>query len=209
MGFLPISKRSIQFIIGFFFSLLLNGLIVWTQAEVLQLEWRLQDTVEISAIVQSLWYHFTSALTEELVFRGAILYILFTRFKTTYALLITAFAFGIYHWFSYGMLGGRLVPLIYVLITTGFIGYVWGYAFVKTKSIALAFGLHVGWNFLTTLCMEATPYGELIFESSGGITPSETTELLVPLAKGLLPPLIMLLFIKLYVRKTKTEVNIN
>ena len=78
LGFLPISKRSIQFIIGFFFSLLLNGLIVWTQAEVLQLEWRLQDTVEISAIVQSLWYHFTSALTEELVFRGAILYILFT-----------------------------------------------------------------------------------------------------------------------------------
>ena len=50
-------------------------------------------------------YLFRSVMYEDLLFRGALLYILIKRLGPVKATLISATAFGIYHWFSYGVIG--------------------------------------------------------------------------------------------------------
>ncbi len=207
LGVYPFKTRILECIIGFFFSLVLNGLIVFIYSEITKQSWSLQSSIGVSEIALSFWYHLKSALYEELLFRGAILYILLSRLKTTYALLLSSAAFGIYHWFTYGLLGGNIVPLVYVFVITGFMGYVWGYSFVKTNSIALALGMHLGWNFLTTLCLDGNPFGELLFVSSGGNILSDPLELTVSTLKGIIPPIIVLLFVKYITINKKTEAS--
>tara|TARA_R100000935_G_scaffold27288_1_gene47405 strand:- start:80177 stop:80881 length:705 start_codon:yes stop_codon:yes gene_type:complete len=207
LGPFPLTKRILQFITGLFFTLILNGIVVYIQSEISQRTWTLQPSIHISEIVLSFWYHLKSAVYEELLFRGAILYILLSRLKKTYALLISSAAFGVYHWFSYGMLGGNIIPMIYVFVITGFMGYAWGYSFVKTKSIALAVGMHLGWNFLVTLCLDAAPYGELLLAGTDEKILSGTTETVISIFKGILPPIGILLFVKYYTRNKKTEAS--
>ena len=60
------------------------------------------------------------------------------------AILISAIVFGVYHIFSYGMTGDKIIPILYVTLITGFTGYVWAYTFYKTKSVMLALGFHLG-----------------------------------------------------------------
>ena len=207
LGFFPVTKRALQCILGLFFGVVLNGLLVFIHSEIAQQSWSLQSSIGVSEIALSFWYHLKSALYEELLFRGAILYILLSRLKTTYALLLSSAAFGIYHWFTYGLLGGNIIPLVYVFVITGFMGYAWGYSFVKTNSIALALGMHLGWNFLTTLCLDGNPFGELLFVSSGGNILSDPLELTVSTLKGIIPPIVVLLFVKYITKNKKTEAS--
>jgi len=207
LGGYHIKKRIFQFGVGVLFGLLLNGFAVFIHSKIAGQTWSIRPSIDISEIALSFWYHLKSALFEELVFRGAILYILLSRLKATYALLISAAAFGVYHWFSYGMLGGHIIPLVYVFVITGFMGYAWGYCFLKTKSIALALGIHLGWNFLTALCLDGSPYGELLFVSTDGKMLSETMGLIVSVIKGLAPPVVIVMFVKFFSRNKKTETS--
>ena len=86
-------------------------------------------------------------------------------------------------------------------------GYAWGYCFVQTKSIVLALGIHLGWNFLTALCLEGSPYGELLWVSTDGKMLSETTGLIFSIAKGLVPPIVILMCVKYFTRNKKTETS--
>jgi membrane protease YdiL (CAAX protease family) len=81
-------------------------------------------------------------LTEELVFRGAILYILISKIGSSRTILLSAILFGVYHWFSFGVIG-NLMAMLFVFIGTGLMGYAWALAFSKTNSIFLPFGLHL------------------------------------------------------------------
>ncbi|MGB3180209.1 MAG: type II CAAX endopeptidase family protein [Cyclobacteriaceae bacterium] len=146
LGFTPVVKRLVQFFAGF----IITALLCLTN-ELLEVYLR-SATVNLSAsfsfqmLMSRLWWDFRSVLTEELIFRGAILYILIARIGQKKAILISAVAFGVYHWFSYGLFG-NLVPMIVIFTGTGLMGYAWALAFAKTRSIFLPTGLHLGWNF--------------------------------------------------------------
>ncbi len=122
-------------------------------------EWTINDNMLSIELLQRFWWDFRSVLTEELLFRGALLYILIQRLGEKKAILISAIAFGIYHWFSFGIIG-NLVPMIVVFLGTGLMGYVWGLAFAKTRSILLPLGLHLGWNFTLNSMFSQGPLGE-------------------------------------------------
>jgi len=92
-------------------------------------------------------YVFRSALYEDLIFRGALLYILIKRLGPQKAVLISAVLFGIYHWFSWGALG-QPVQMAIIFLTTGLAGYVFALAFEKTGSIYMPFALHFGIDFV-------------------------------------------------------------
>ncbi|NNK76373.1 MAG: CPBP family intramembrane metalloprotease, partial [Maribacter sp.] len=77
---------------------------------------------------------------EELIFRGAILYILIKKIGVNWACIISAIAFGIYHWFSYQMFGRGMIPMIYVFLLTGAAGWMFAYAFARTRSIYAPLG---------------------------------------------------------------------
>jgi membrane protease YdiL (CAAX protease family) len=97
----------------------------------------------IKAAANALAYLWRSVAYEELMFRGALLYVLIKRMGTSRAVLVSGIAFGIYHWFSYGVLG-QPVQMLVVFITTGLAGYIMAIAFAKTRSMYLPFGLHFG-----------------------------------------------------------------
>jgi len=199
LGFSPIRKRSKQFIIGFIFLFLLNLLTVYVDTIVNSIQWSKNPDLEYQLVFEAFWFHLKSALTEELLFRGALLYILINRLGIQKGIIISAIIFGIYHWFTLGVYG-RIVPMIYIFIITGAMGYVWGYSFAKTRSIFLAFGLHLGANFLSAM-FSRSPTGNLVWiETSNVPLASEWINLFYLLAKGLTVPILTLLFI-IYLKK--------
>lgn len=200
LGIIPNSKRLSHFFIGFAFITVIGFLNIYVETLILSVEWQLESAINYQSILDALGYHLRSALTEDLVFRGAILYILIQRLGLQKAILISAFFFGIYHVFSYGMLGGSIVPIIYIILVTGATGYVWAYTFAKTNSIMMPLGFHLGWNFIISLFFTSQPYGELVFTELSRVNLSEWNGLYFSIFKGLFPPLITLLFVKLLLK---------
>jgi hypothetical protein len=202
LGVLPVKKRIAQFAIGFAFIILLRLVFIYIETQVKSTVWASNDTFRFSSLFQSFWYHLKSALTEDLVFRGALLYILIKKIGPQKAILVSALAFGIYHWFSFDMIGdSRIIPLLYVLITTGFTGYVWAYTYAKTNSIMMPLGFHLGSNFILTFFYWSQPYGQLLFYETSKVKLSEINNLYYLLFAGIVPSLITLLFVKFLVKK--------
>ncbi|UZR99138.1 CPBP family intramembrane glutamic endopeptidase [Chondrinema litorale] len=196
LGFYPIKKSLLQFVIGVGFIFLLKIIFIYLDTQVNSISWRINSPINYFSIFSALWYHLKSALTEDLIFRGVLLYILIKRIGMQKAILVSAVAFGIYHWISYGIIGSSIILLLYVLITTGFTGYVWAYTFAKTKSIMMPLGFHLGWNFITTLFYDSQPYGYLIFQESAKIELLEPYNTYYSIFIGLAPSLLTLIFIK-------------
>lgn len=205
LGVIPNKKRSTQFLIGFIFIVLICLLSIYIESFVLNVEWKKNDSINYTDIFNSFFYHFRSALTEDLVFRGAILYILISKLGAKKAILISALCFGVYHVFSYGMTGGKIIPILYVILITGFTGYVWAYTFHKTKSIMMGLGFHIGYNFLMAMFYESPPTGELIFQEISKISLRDWNWLFYNLAKGLFPSILTLVFVKQYLKYTSNK----
>ncbi len=167
LGFLPVGKRLKQFGLGFLITAILCVLVQLLESYLKSASWVLNPDIDSLTVVKSFWWDVKSVLTEELLFRGALLYILIRMIGSKRAVLISAIAFGIYHWFSYGVLGNVMAMLI-VFIGTGLMGYAWAWAFAKSKSILLPFGFHLGWNFTYNTLFSKGPLGELVFYLEGG-----------------------------------------
>ncbi len=199
LGIIPNQKHLTQFLIGFLIIVLINLSMIYIETLVKSISWEMKS-INYRAIYEAFVYHLRSALTEDLVFRGAILYILISKIGAKKAVLISALIFGIYHVFSYGMTGGRIVPILYVILVTGFVGYVWAYAFHKTKSIAIGLGLHLGSNLVMSCFYPSQPFGELLFTELSRVNFSEWNEFYYSLFRGFYPSILMLLFVKLILK---------
>ncbi|MBD1397744.1 CPBP family intramembrane metalloprotease [Pontibacter sp. JH31] len=200
LGFLPISKRAKQLIIGFCITAVLC---VFTQISVMLLKgssFHLSTNYSLNLLASMFWWDLRSVLTEELVFRGALLFVLIERLGMKTGVLISAAAFGIYHWFSMGVFG-NIFPMIIVFIGTGLMGYAWALAFAKTNSIFLPIGLHLGWNFTFNTIFSKGPLGQGLLTETGGSLISDWFSLI-----GLwVVPLVVLLIIKYWIPTELTE----
>ncbi|MEL7530220.1 MAG: CPBP family intramembrane glutamic endopeptidase [Bacteroidota bacterium] len=194
LGSLQLGKQMLQFSVGlgFFllFHLLMKGLDTISQS----ISWRINPDFNYQLALSTLWYQFKSVLTEELIFRGVLLYFLIKRLGWQAALIISAIAFGVYHWFSYG-LWGALVPMIYIFLITGAMGYVWAWAFARTRSIMLGLGMHLGWNLIAAF-FSTGPNGEVLFIEQSRVAFSEWNNLWYLLAQGLAVPIITILLLR-------------
>lgn len=203
LGFLPIAKRLKQFLIGFLITAILCAFVQYLEAYLKSSVWVLNENITGGIILKSFWYDVKSVLTEELIFRGALLYILIQNIGSRKSILISAIAFGIYHWFSYGVLGD-VMAMILIFIGTGLMGYAWAWAFSKTKSIMLSFGLHLGWNFVYGTIFSKGPLGELVLIAQGGNELAEWTSLLNFISGLIIVPILLLIYVRFFV-KTETE----
>jgi membrane protease YdiL (CAAX protease family) len=206
LGFLPIAKRSKQFFIGFLITGILCVLVQYLESYLKSSTWIFNKDITNGIILKSFWWDFKSVLTEELIFRGALLYILIQKIGSRKSILISAIAFGIYHWFSYGVLG-NVMAMILVFIGTGLMGYAWAWAFSKTKSIMLPFGLHLGWNFIYNTIFSKGPLGELVLISKGGIELTSWASLLNFISGLVIVPILVLICVRYFVKK-ETEIKI-
>jgi hypothetical protein len=202
LGIYPISERLKQLGIGFLVTSLLCFSVQFLESILKSSDWSLNQGINANLILEMFVWDLKSVITEELIFRGAILYILIKKIGTLKGALISAIAFGIYHWFSFEIFV-NIVPMIIVFIGTGLMGYAWALAYSKTESIAMPIGFHLGWNFTFNTVFSNGPLGNgvLLLESNKVI--SDWFSLI-----GLwIVPLIVLLFVKKFVPQKKIEFN--
>tara|TARA_A100000171_G_scaffold45526_1_gene49373 strand:- start:2629 stop:3306 length:678 start_codon:yes stop_codon:yes gene_type:complete len=199
LGFTPFGLRLKQFGLGFLVSAVICTMVTLALARLKSETWLLSDQFSFTLLLDSVWYDLKSVFTEELIYRGALLYILINKLGSKKGVLISAIAFGVYHWFSFGAFG-NVVPMIYIFLLTGLMGLVWAYAFAKTKSTMLPFGLHLGWNVINNGLFSKGPLGEIALVSTGVIEPEGAIMILGLVISVFVPPLVTWLFIK-YIKK--------
>ncbi|NVK22626.1 MAG: CPBP family intramembrane metalloprotease [Kangiellaceae bacterium] len=206
LGMTPVPQRIAQFFIGILYMFTLLLLVVAADTWWYDFNWQKQESLSLGSLGQSIWYYFKAVLTEDLVFRGAILYILVKKLGFKIGIALSAVAFGIYHWFSFGLLHGEIniVPLAYVFITTGLMGLAWAYTFVRTQSIIMALGMHLGWNQAQALFYPNQPYGELLYKVVERTDVSQGINFMYLIAKAIIVPALVMLFVYWY---SKDKIN--
>ncbi|WP_394221321.1 CPBP family intramembrane glutamic endopeptidase [Alteromonas gracilis] len=191
---MPFKQRCKQFIAGF---IAIGGLSLLSQAFftfMFEIHWTISEYATFGKLLHSSALDFISVLIEELVFRGVLLYFLMKYVGSIKALAISAVAFGIYHWFTFNVLGNA-VGMALVFISTGFIGYAFAVAFVKTKSVILPIALHFGCNWVNNSLFSNGPNGTGLFIPHR-FAPEDTSFYIVSFIWYLLVPLLILLFLK-------------
>jgi uncharacterized protein len=204
LGFLPPVTRAREFFIGLILTVALCVAERLLDSSLRSSVLVINDKADSSLILNMLWWDFKSVLTEELIFRGALLYILIKRLGPNKGIMISAAAFGIYHWFSFGIFG-NIVPMFFVFIGTGLAGYAWALAFSKTRSIFMPLGMHLGWNFTFNSIFSRGPLGNGLLLTTGGERISDWFSII-----GLwVVPVIILLIVKYQIRSASDDLTQN
>jgi len=167
LGIIPNGRRLREFSIGLILMALFCAINLLGQSYFKEFSYVRNPDYGFWESLEGVWWTFKAALFEELIFRGAILYILIKKIGINWACIISAIAFGIYHWFSYQMFGRGIIPMIYVFLLTGAAGWMFAYAFAKTKSIFAPLGLHFGWIVISIVVFSEGPLGNSLFVIEG------------------------------------------
>jgi CAAX protease family protein len=197
LGFRPTSRRLRLAGLGFLLGAGYLTVFYLVQAALLDNPYHLNTAYGLPAMLKGLWYVFKSVLFEELIFRGALLYILIKRIGPSKAVLISAIAFGIYHWFTIGF--GKPTQMLYIFLVMGLAGCAFAKAFEKTGTILLPFALHFGFNFaIMILFSQNSGIGPQLFVQ--GPAPHVTTGsllfLLFMIGQSFVPPLLVLFWLR-------------
>lgn len=169
-------------------------------------KWTLNNEFSGQKLLTSSWWTLNSVLYEELIFRGALLYILIKKLGVRTACITSAICFGVYHWFTSGALGNPLQMTI-IFIMTGIWGAMFAMAFARTKSLYLPIGLHFGWNFISTVIFSQGPLGNQLLIISGGQNLSEVLSTVVLIFQLLAVPVITYWYLNLLSKKQKTSIE--
>jgi membrane protease YdiL (CAAX protease family) len=167
LGFLPKKSRVVDFVFGFLTSALLCGACLLMIAFLAGTSLSRNTDFTLVNFLKSTYWMFRSVLTEELLFRGALLVIAIKKLGLRNACLVSAVAFGIYHWFSFEVFGS-IRQMIYVFILTAVGGFLFAYSFAATKSLYLPVGLHLGWNLVNVVVFSEGPLGQQFLVADGG-----------------------------------------
>ena len=95
-------------------------------------------------LLQGAWLFLGVAVYEELVFRGLPFQFLVKRLGPWPAQAILAAAFALAHWGNPGMRGATLA---WATLNIALASILLGLCYLKTRSLALPMGLHLGWNW--------------------------------------------------------------
>lgn len=167
LGLQPTKKRLLDFTVGLIAAAILCGIACYLVAKISASVLTLNPGFTFKSFLNSTFWMLKSVLTEEFLFRGALLYLAIKKIGLKNACILSSIAFGVYHWFSYGLFG-NLPQMIYIFILTGIGGLVFAYAFARTRSMWLPIGLHLGWNLVTVVVFSQGPLGDQMLISSGG-----------------------------------------
>lgn len=167
LGFSPIKNRIINLVVGLLIAASCCTLWQLMTTAFVNNSWILNKQVTTKAIMESSRWNLVSVLYEELIFRGALLYIAIRKIGVTKACILSAVCFGIYHWFSYNVFGNPSMMVITFLMTA-IVGLSWAFAFAKTGSLYLPIGLHFGWNLFSIVVFSNGNFGQAILIKANG-----------------------------------------
>ena len=150
LGFSPTKSRIITLGVGFLIAVSCCIMHQFMTTIFANNSWILNKQVTAETILERSRWNLVSVLYEELIFRGALLYIAIKKIGITKACVFSAICFGIYHWFTFNVFGDPFMMVV-TFLTTAIVGFSWALAFAKTKSLYLPIGLHFGWNLFNTV----------------------------------------------------------
>jgi len=159
LGLKPTRNRLQHFIIFLFVAAAFSASGFLLKMLIAEQHWQLNPEWTTKLIAVGVWFNLKSVLFEELIFRGALLYILIKKLGATKAIWISAIAFGVYHWFSLELFGNPVAMLIYFVIT-GAMGLVLAYGYSKTQSLYVPIAIHFGWNAVQQVMFSKGPIGK-------------------------------------------------
>lgn len=113
-------------------------------------------------IYSELWDNIRSVLTEELLCRGVLLYILIKKLGSKWAIIISSIIFALLHWLNNGVFGNTIQMSI-VLLFTFCMGLLLAFSYAKTFSILIPFAIHLGWNLTQNFIFPDKPEGNHLF----------------------------------------------
>lgn len=195
LGLIPTAGRLKYFCAGFLAAGLIVIINILIETLACSIVWELKDPVAFYAIARNAWLSFIAVLTEELIFRGVLLYLLLRFAREQHSILICSACFGVYHWFSYGILGAPIVPLVYVFTVTSMAGYCFSLAYLKSSTLLLPIGMHCGWNMINSLFNSQGSYDEVLFVKISAAPLGEGANFVLSLVKGILPAILMYLYV--------------
>jgi membrane protease YdiL (CAAX protease family) len=162
LGFCPTKRRVFDFILFFLITAICCSIGFFSRMYFAKEQWQINPSLTISLILEAIWWNIKSVLFEELIFRGVIFYILIRKIGALKAIIISSIAFGIYHWFSYEVIGNPTQMAI-IFVTTGIMGLLYAYGYAKTFSLYIPCAIHLGWNITQGFIFSQGPIGNGIF----------------------------------------------
>lgn len=167
LGFRPTRQRLKELGIGMTFMFVCCAINQLWQAHIKGHWYVLNPDYGILDFLAGTFWIFKAGLLEELVFRGTVLFLLIRWLGPVWGCIVSAVAFGMYHWHSYEVFGRGVVVMAYVFILTGAAGWAFAYSFAKTKSLYAPFGLHFGWIIFSGVVVSEGPLGPELFIADG------------------------------------------
>jgi membrane protease YdiL (CAAX protease family) len=165
LGLFPTRRKGLQILVGFLPAALLAGSYFLIILLALDAKVTVNEAYSGLEFANGFWWTLRSVLYEELLFRGALLVLAIKYLGAVRGLILSSVVFGVYHWFSYNVIGD-VVQMINTFLLTGAGGLAFAYAFLKTRSLYLPVGLHFGWNLITIAIFSQGPLGEQLLISS-------------------------------------------
>ncbi len=165
LGLVPSSRRGLQFLAGFIPAAILAGVYFVIIVLSLDAKVNVNETYSFLEFANGSWWTLRSVLYEEFLFRGALLVLVIKHIGAIRGLVLSSVIFGIYHWFSYNVIGD-VAQMISTFLITGAGGLAFAYAYFKTRSLYLPVGLHFGWNLITITIFSQGPLGEQLLIST-------------------------------------------
>ena len=162
LGLMPIRKRLIDFTVFFSVTASLCASGFFLKMLIAKQQWQLNPQFALQTIANGTWFNIKSVLFEELIFRGVLFYMLTKKLGATKAIVISAIAFGIYHWFSHELFGNPQA-MIMEFIITGAMGVVLAYGYVKTWSLYIPIAIHLGWGIVQQVVFSDGAIGKQLF----------------------------------------------
>lgn len=207
LGLTPNKQRGKEFLIGFVYMATIAVINFLWQADFKQISYELNPSYSLSDFFHGSFWIFRAVLFEELVFRGVLLYLLINYIGLVKACLVSSIIFGVYHWFSYEVFGARFILMAYVFLVTGAGGWLFAFAYAKTKSLYAPLGLHLGWNIVTAVVFSSGPLGnQLLLQHGEAIQTSDWPTLIFFILQAVVAPGIASWFlIRRYKHTTSNE----
>jgi len=195
LGFKPTKSRAVQLIVGLLLAAFCCTVYHIATIAVVNNNWTLNKQLTVQTVLAGSWWVLKSVIFEELIFRGALLYIAIKKIGIIKACILSAVCFGIYHWFSYNAIGNP-VQMIVIFLITAIAGLMFAFAFAKTNSLYLPIGLHFGWNLFDIVVFSNGPLGQQIFIKSNEQQPQGGLSLLIFLFQVLALPLLTFWYLR-------------
>jgi uncharacterized protein len=162
LGLTPTKDRLKYFTILFIVSAIFSATAFLLKMYFAKEEYTISQSLTTKSILLETWYQFRTVLTEELLCRGALLYILIKNIGQTKAVIISSVLFAILHWINAGV-WGNLTQMIIVFTFTFTMGLLLAYSYARTFSLLIPFAIHYGWNLTQNYIFPESATGNHIF----------------------------------------------